>query len=104
MMHEGKQNMRSMCSATLLVSKSGVPRFQRCPNSKHHHPRCNAGEKQNVGGKPCNAMMRHAKGKQNTDGKPYNARMWQAKRNRPVKPNLYAREDRSRKQCMQCKL
>ena len=27
MIYEGKQNMRSMCSSALLVSKLGVPRF-----------------------------------------------------------------------------
>ena len=62
MMHDGKQSMRSMCSVALLVSKPGVPRFQRSPNSKQHHPRCNAGEKKNVGGKPCNARTQYAKG------------------------------------------
>ena len=88
MMHEGKQNMQSMYSAALLVSKPNVPRFQRSPNSKHQRPRCNAGEKQNIGGKLCNARIRHAKGS----------------KAEAVKPNLHAREDRSRKQCMQCKL
>ena len=44
--------------------------------------------------------------KQNRSRKPYNARVQQAKGNKTeaVKPNLHAREDRSRKQCMQCKL
>ena len=30
-MHEEKQNMRSMCSTTLLVSEPDVPQFQRSP-------------------------------------------------------------------------
>ena len=43
-------------------SEPGMPWFIRIPDSKHHCPKCNVDDKQNIRRKPCNAKMRQAKG------------------------------------------